>query len=745
MTVPVNPNPRTEAVGNGVTVAFPFGFLCIEARDISVSVSGAVVPQSQYTVTGLGLQQGGTVTFVSPPAAGAPILMILDVVAARDTNYQDYGDLFAQTVNKDFDRLWLAIQGALGSLGRSLQLGLYDIDGQGSYRARGNRIQDLADPIANQDAVNLRTALLMDTAVRDYAELLVGSIQTPSFQSYTPVTLRDGVDYTSGTSTSVSLPSSIAGRTISGVFFDSAFQSPTTYTLSSDGLTLTFDGAVPLGVGEINVAFYAPSLLGMFQQTGLGAISRTWQSKAREHVSVYDFGAVGAGGVDDTVAINRALQAAFFLKRPLDLGCGTFTVSDTTGKGYALFNPGVSLYGAGKQNTMIVPAASHPNSSHIMMIKPAANVALDFLYMRDFMIFPGASGTKRGASCLYFDTRASGVNAGCVQLDGLHLLPGNDYSIQWVNDGAVNAQGNPSNSKIERCSIWEGMAFFDAGDNIRIVDNAILSSEGSFHVGIVYNGVHHAGGVPAGLHVARNASNCDGGFILFRGGHMLVVEDNNYEQSKGGGTGNGAIIDIQGDIAQCGGGRISGNAFGVFGTTTASSVIRVANAVGMRVDQNRILSGITLAYGVVVTSQAQETQVGVNAFPTTITTPIEDQGVGTRGVNQALTLNTGFTNAPSGQAFSCFKDWQGQVRLGGLINHAGLNTPGLLGTLPVGKRPSAPQTLIGWGLAGGNYKAISVTVGTDGVISVDPGGATLTQLSISGLTFLTSPNIIANV
>ncbi|MGE8691508.1 MAG: hypothetical protein ACN6PJ_30475 [Achromobacter sp.] len=154
MTVPANPNTRTEAVGNGVTVVFPFDFLCLEARDIRVSVSDSVLAPSQYSVSGLGQAQGGTVMFVVPPASGAPILMELSVIAARAIDYQDNGDLFADTVNFDFDRLWLAIKSAFGWIRRALVLGPYDVDGMGSYRANNNRIEDLGDPVAMADAVN---------------------------------------------------------------------------------------------------------------------------------------------------------------------------------------------------------------------------------------------------------------------------------------------------------------------------------------------------------------------------------------------------------------------------------------------------------------------------------------------------------------------------------------------------------------------------------------------------------------
>jgi hypothetical protein len=77
-------------------------------------------------------------------------------------------------------------------------------------------------------------------------------------------------------------------------------------------------------------AFYSASggsaLVG-FLQAGSGAIARTVQAKLRDHVSVKDFGAVGNGVADDTVAIQTAINSANGKK--VFFPAGVYLVTDT--------------------------------------------------------------------------------------------------------------------------------------------------------------------------------------------------------------------------------------------------------------------------------------------------------------------------------------------------------------------------------------------------------------------------------
>ncbi len=110
MTIPIQ-IPVAPFVANGITTLFPFAFLVQLSGDLIVKVDGVTqVIGTNYSISGLGVEAGGSVTFVTPPANGARVLLYRAIALQRTTDYQVNGDLPEDVLDADFDRLWMAIQ-----------------------------------------------------------------------------------------------------------------------------------------------------------------------------------------------------------------------------------------------------------------------------------------------------------------------------------------------------------------------------------------------------------------------------------------------------------------------------------------------------------------------------------------------------------------------------------------------------------------------------------------------------------
>jgi hypothetical protein len=143
-----------------------------------------------------------------------------------------------------------------------------------------------------------------------------------------------------------------------------------------------------------------------FLQTGSGAVVRTAQSKMRDVVSVKDFGAVGDGVADDTVAFNAALATGKQVYAPDGTYLANASVSTST------FN----LLGAGMGRTIIKPY----NSS-----LPA------FKNMAD----PGGANFWRRSSICDLSIQGTGVGNGFTFGDPASYAAGNERigRVDFVN------------------------------------------------------------------------------------------------------------------------------------------------------------------------------------------------------------------------------------------------------------------------------------------------------------------------
>lgn len=162
MAVPAGPIEK-RYTGNGVSKIYTIPFLLLSATDLDVFIDGEEIV-SGFVITNVG-NPTSTITFTVAPADQADIFLALNVPFERLNDYQENGDFLSSTVNRDFDRIWQALKQLLRFSARSLTLGFFDVDGSGWYRAKGNGIRDLSDPVEPQDA-----------ATKHSVEKLIGDI-----------------------------------------------------------------------------------------------------------------------------------------------------------------------------------------------------------------------------------------------------------------------------------------------------------------------------------------------------------------------------------------------------------------------------------------------------------------------------------------------------------------------------------------------------------------------------------------
>jgi hypothetical protein len=469
-----------------------------------------------------------------------------------------------------------------------------------------------------------------------------------------------------------------------------------------------------------------------------------WKLDRQEIISVKQFGAKGDGSTDDTSAINSAFSALSTLGKPLYFPAGTYMVRESSsGSGYAILNPGVSFYGDGMTLSTIKPLTSMPNTANFMKIQPTGGAYLDFMFVRDMFFQPTNGSTKYGASCMYWNFPAAS-NASAVEITGVYCAPGNDYSMVWNTNisGGINVQGIPAELVVTRCAFWEGTNFIGAGDSNRFRDCLFRSTSTSTRVGVQFNSVGTTGNAPSALSIEDCNFDCAGGAVWIHGSYQTSIRHNNIEMSAGAGSGSGACIDIDGDNIANSFASIRDNLISLFGTTTATSGVRINKCEGGIVDCNRFLTGITPNQAILITTNAVDTYIGLNEIASGWTVPINDLGAtGTKGTRNALTLLNSFTNTGTGFATaSVIKDKDGRVTLEGLLSHAGAASGTIVCTLPTGFRPVSAHRIIVEGTISGAISPMYLEITTDGNVKMVSSG-TVTSLSISGVSFNTNSYI----
>ena len=104
-----NQVPISSHTANGVTTVFAYDFKILSDDDLLVLVDG-VEQSSGFSVSGVGDENGGDVTFSAAPESAALVVLKRNMAYIRERDFQENGDLLAQTLDDDQDAPVLMIQ-----------------------------------------------------------------------------------------------------------------------------------------------------------------------------------------------------------------------------------------------------------------------------------------------------------------------------------------------------------------------------------------------------------------------------------------------------------------------------------------------------------------------------------------------------------------------------------------------------------------------------------------------------------
>lgn len=241
MTISTTSN-TVVAQGNGLTLSFGFNFPVPLASELYVYLTSPGVPPvllnpTQYSVTGIGTANGGSVTY---PLAGSPIPSGSSLTIQRRVPYTQLTDLVNQSgyypnvVENALDDLTMQTQQLAQALALSLNVPFESVLANLTLPTAAARANTLVGFDINGNAITLN---------------ITASVGAGNLTSEGPFV--SGVNFTPDVTTTLTLSKSYGSAANVQVHFDGTYQGTDQYALV--GTQIIFTSAIPLGVSKVYV------------------------------------------------------------------------------------------------------------------------------------------------------------------------------------------------------------------------------------------------------------------------------------------------------------------------------------------------------------------------------------------------------------------------------------------------------------------------------------------------------------
>ncbi|MDR5772075.1 MULTISPECIES: hypothetical protein [unclassified Caballeronia] len=444
MTVSSSKRKAGPFIGNGATTAFPFAFKVFDKTDIAVvrvnssGVSAQLLLDSDYSVALSSDQNnnpGGSIVY---PITGTPLpsgftLVILGSLPYDQTvDLTNSGGFYPEVVEDMVDRVEVQVQQLAELASRAIVV---------------NESEDT--PSALPPATSRGNTLLGFDALGNVTALPITA--SVGAGSLTDEVFVDGIDYTSGSSTSVTLGKAYGDKAnLGAVVMSGIVQDPDSYSLS--GKTLSFNTPIPAGIPKIwlkggttlsefippnqSVADPQLSWVGLLERQALNIAELQSLSTVRySHAHTSGYYTAGDGGGDAFYAV--ASGSASITPAVLgDIAASDGGVWRRVFKG-RVNSKQLGLFGDGNQNG--TAGTDQTTLFQSILNSLPAYTTLEFL--PGYYNVKSIDFTSVVANCtfIFYDAWISGISTSAfdaiVRLNGCNN--NKFYNLQIVSDGAA--------------------------------------------------------------------------------------------------------------------------------------------------------------------------------------------------------------------------------------------------------------------------------------------------------------------